>query len=306
MTKLLLWIRQHKSSAAGIVLVVAGCVALVQLSRKVHHLAPRRPAAAVAAAAPGGTTSIAPASAATAGTEQGGRSTRLRSEFENATSDVEFIARAIGRPLEGGKFYAMLAWKRCDQLAQHAGVAATHAGSQAFVERAMARVQAMGRRCAGVPATYPDAMALYKVATEQRGGRDALMPENGRGLVAPASRQTANADIDAALRTGDRWAAAEALRDNADFLDVGNSTGDDGVDRQLREWAAETVACELVGSCRGGVEVSLHCVGSGDCVHDDLRDVIVAKVPEAQRIIFDTMLAGLHERMGLVPGRIDR
>ena len=119
------------------------------------------------------------------------------------------------------------------------------------------------------------------------------------------ARDTASVDIDAAIQTADRWAEAEALQNNADFLDVGNSAGDDGVDRQLHEWGAEIVACELIGTCRGGIEVSLHCVATGDCAHDDYRDVVRAKVPDAHRMVFDTMLEGLHLRMGLTPGKID-
>jgi hypothetical protein len=310
MTRLLAWIRGHKASTAGLVLVVAGCFALILLARKVHHLSPRRPSSAGAAAA--AVRGAAPSGAAngltpseSAGTEQSARSARMRSEFENATSYLEFIGQAMSRPQEGGKFYALLAWKRCNDLTQHKGVAATHSGNDAFHEGALALVQDIEKRCTGVLETYPDILTLYKIAMEQRGGRDFLMPENGRGIVTPATRQTANADIDAALKTGDRWAAAEALQNNADFLDVGNSAGDDGVDRQLHEWGAEIVACELVSSCRGGLEVSLHCVGTGDCAHDDYREVILAQVPDTHRVIFDTMLAGLHARMGLTPGRTD-
>jgi hypothetical protein len=229
----------------------------------------------------------------------------MRNQFEAAPSYLEFIGQAMSRPQEGGKFYALLAWKRCNDLTQHQGVAASHAGNDAFFEGALALVQDIEKRCTGVLETYPDVVALYKVAVEQRGGRDFLLPENGRGIVAPTSRQSANADIDAALRSGDRWAAAEALQNNAAFLDLGNSAGDDGVDRQLHEWAAQTVACELVGSCRGGVEVALHCVGTGDCAHDDYRDVVLAKVPDTHRMVFDTMLAGMRARMGLAPGPAD-
>jgi len=310
MTKFLVWIRDHKSSTAGLLLVVAGCIALLMLSRKVHHLNPRRAPAATAATAhaasataTGTTDGLTPSQ--TAGTEQSARTARMRTEFETATSYIEFIGRAIGRPQEGGKFYAMLAWKRCNDLTLHKGVAPTHTGSDAFHDGALALVQDIEKRCTGVLEAYPDIVPLYKIAMEQRGGRDFLMPENGRGIVTPTSRQNANADIDAALHTSDRWAAAEALQNNADFLDVGNSSGDDGVDRQLHEWAAETVACELVGSCRGGVEVSLHCVGTGDCVHDDYRDVIVAKVPESHRMVYDTLLSGMHARVGLTPAQVE-
>ena len=40
MKQLLFWIRDHKLSTAGLVLVILGGVALVNLSRRVHHLKP--------------------------------------------------------------------------------------------------------------------------------------------------------------------------------------------------------------------------------------------------------------------------
>ena len=302
----LYWVRNHKSSAAGLVLVVAGCLALVLLARRVHHLQPRaRPVAAAAAAsvapsAAGGGAGLTPADAQ--GTEQNARTSRMRSEFESAPDYLAFIEQAVGRPQEGGKFYALLAWKRCNDLGGHPGRASLIVGNEAFHDSAAALVDEIGKRCTGVLEKYPAIQALYDLAMQQRGGKDFLMPEGGRGIVSPAGRDTANADIDAALRTGDRWAAAEALANNADFVDVGNSAGDDGLDRQLHEWSAEIVACELVGNCRGGVQASLHCVGTGDCVHDDYRDVVRSEVPDPHRAVLDTMVEGMRQRLGLAPG----
>ena len=297
------WISDHKTSTAGLVLVVAGTCALVSLSRRVHHLQ-LKPAAASspsvrAAAAPASADASAVTASEVAGAEQDTRTARMRGEFENAPDYLAFIQQAMSRPQDGGKFYALLAWRRCSDIDAHKEAADTLPGGDAFHVRALALVQETQRRCTGVLATYADIQALYTVATQQRGGADALMPASGRGIAVPSGRDTANADIDAALRTGDRWAQARALKDNADFLDVGNRTGDDGGDRQLREWGAEIVACELVGDCRGGIEASLHCVASGDCLHDDYRDVVRDKVPDAQRPMFFTVIEGLHQRMGL-------
>jgi hypothetical protein len=310
MREILAWIRDHKASTAGLVLVVAGCLALVMLAKRAHHLRlkPAMTASTVAAAtgaavASGGTAALTPS--AQAGTEQNTRSARMRGEFENAPHYLEFIAQAMSRPAEGGKFYALLAWKRCNDLGRHPGIAPEHVGNDAFHDGALALIDDIDKRCTGVLETYADVQALYQVAMEQRGGRDFLMPANGRGIVAPTGRDTANPDIDAALKTADRWAQAEALENNADFLDVGNSAGDDGVDRQLHEWSAEIVACELVGNCRGGIQVSLHCVGTGDCAHDDYRDVVRAEVPDTHRMVFDTMVEAMRQRMGLAPGKPD-
>jgi hypothetical protein len=308
--EVLQWMRGHKASTAGLVLVVAGCLALASLSKRVHHLKPRAAATlSVATPASGAgdadATPAPSAQAAQAGAGRGARSARMRGEFESAARYVDFIQSAPSRPQEGGKFYALLAWKRCNELARHQGIVVATAGSDAFHDRAVARVQEMEGRCTGVLATWPGIDALYGIVVEQRGGRDALLPAAGRGLVAPAGRATADADLDAALSTGDRWAAAEALQDNAGWLDVGNPSGDEGVDRRLREWGAEIVACELTGTCRGGVEASLHCLGSGDCAHDDYRDVVTARVTDAQRIVFDTVLVALRQRVGLVAGDTD-
>jgi hypothetical protein len=307
--ELLYWIRGHKSSTVGLVLVVAGCIALVSLSRRLHHLHARSPAPASVVAS-----SALPAAARTdanaltpsgqQGTEQNTRTARMRSEFEGASNDLEFIAQAISRPQEGGKFYALLAWKRCNDLNQHKGAAPVNAGNDAFHDGAAALIEDIEKRCTGVLEAYPGVQDLYDVATQQHGGKDFLLPVDGRGIVTPVGRGTANADIDAALETGDRWAAAEALENNADFVDVGNPGGDDGVDLQLHEWSAEVVACELVGSCRGGVQASLHCVATGDCAHDDYRDVVRAQVPDTRKGVFETMVEGMRQRMRLV-GRPD-
>jgi hypothetical protein len=305
----LYWIRGHRASTAGLLLVVLGFVALVSLARRAHHLPLKPSGASSLSAAAGADRASASASgvaaSSQAGTEQSTRSARMRTEFENAPNYLEFIAQAMSRPQEGGKFYALLAWRRCNDLNRHKGAADTHTGNDAFHDGALALIQDIEKRCTGVQEAYADIQALYSVAMDQRGGRDLLMPAGGRGIVVPSGRDTANADIDAAIRTADRWAEAEALQNNVDFLDMGNSAGDDGVDRQLHEWGAEIVACELVSSCRGGIEVSLHCVGTGDCAHDDYRDVVRAEVPDTHKVLFDTMLEGLHLRMGLTPGRID-
>ena len=301
------WINGHKASSAGLLLVVAGSIALVSLARRVHHLQPKPSGAsgfaASAAVAAASTSALAVAASTEAGAEQTARTARMRAEFENASSYLDFIQQAMSRPQEGGKFYALLAWRRCNDLGLHPGTAATHTGDDAFHDGALALIQDIEKRCTGVREAYADIRALYAVAMEQRGGRDFLMPADGRGIVAPSGRDTASADIDAAIRTSDRWAQAEALRNNADVVDLGNPAGDDGADRQLREWGAEIVACELVGACRGGIEASLHCVSTGDCAHDDYRDVIRAEVPDAHKARFDAMLESLHLRRGLAPGR---
>lgn len=302
----LAWVRDHKSSVAGGLIVAAGCYALVHLSHRVHRLAPRASAAASATAAgdapSANAVGVAPTPPVARGNEPGGRSARMRGEFEAAPSYLEFIQQAMSRPQEGGKFYAMLAWKRCNDVARHRGGSPVHVGEDAVYEAAAALVDDLGRRCAGVLEAYPGAQALYDVATGQRGGKDLLLPADGRGMVSPTSRATAGADIDAALRSGDRRAAAEALQANADFIDAGSATGDAATDRQLHALAAEVVACELAGDCRGGPQAALNCVGTGDCTHDDWRDVVRSQVPEAQQGAFDGVVSGMRQRMGLPPG----
>jgi hypothetical protein len=57
------WFKDHKSAAAGLVLVVAGCLALASLSHRVQHL---RPKAVTAGAALAPARSLAPSANAAA------------------------------------------------------------------------------------------------------------------------------------------------------------------------------------------------------------------------------------------------
>ena len=41
-------------------------------------------------------------------------------------------------------------------------------------------------------------------------------------------------------------------------------------------------------------------MGTGDCTHDDDRDVVRSQVPEAQLGVFDGIVDGMRQRMGLV------
>jgi len=98
---LLFWVRSHKSSVAAIVFVVAGCMALTHLARRVHHLQPRIGAGASAVAAvdaasatgSGDGDALTPSKAQ--GTERGTRTARMRGEFDNATSYIDFIQQAM-------------------------------------------------------------------------------------------------------------------------------------------------------------------------------------------------------------------
>lgn len=307
LANLLLWVRDHKSSVAGILIVAAGCAALVHLSRRVHHL-PLRANMAASAATAGDVASAntgaggEPRPLAARSAEQGGgRSAKIRAEFEGAASYADFIQQAMNRPQEGGRFYAMLAWKRCNDVARQRGGSPVHVGEDGVYEAAASLVDDIGKRCTGVLEAWPGVQSLYDAAMASRGGRDLLVPVDGRGIVSPAGRATAGADIDAALRSGDRRAVAEALQGNAGFVDAGRPTGDDSADRQLHELGAEIVGCELVGDCRGGLQSALHCVGTGDCTHDDYRDVVRSQVPDDQKGALEAVVDGMRRRVGVRP-----
>ena len=161
MSEVLSWLRGHKASTAGLLLVVIGCMSLVLLARRAHHLklkpsTPSSVSAKAGAAAPsGGGAGLTPSGQA--GTEQNMRSARMRSEFENATRYLDFIQQAMSRPQEGGKFYALLAWRRCNDLRQHSRRGG-HAHRQRRVPRRRAGAdpghrEALHRRAGGVRPT---------------------------------------------------------------------------------------------------------------------------------------------------------
>ena len=261
------WLRVHKATAAALALVVAASVALGVAAWRAHHL----PVTTIVSS---GDAAFADPSASTAASppppgEGGARSARMRAEFEGATDYLAFIQSAMSRPQEGGKFYALLAWRRCDDGGDDKALTFAHATGEADLAHAPAD---LARRCAAVKTQYPDLQTLYRTVTELRGGRDALLPEGGRGFVFPATRETAQADVDNAIRTGDRYAIAFALKANSRFLDVGTPAADG-----LQVQGGDALACKADGSCKDAIDAARRCVDAGDCTHDDFRDLLPAQ-----------------------------
>ena len=243
MSALIDWIRDNKARAASLGFLLALCVLIGLMAWHARRLRlPARPTAAAVAVPAAPATSPLPAPLA----EPGRRTARMRAEFEGATDYLAFIQVALGRPQEGGKFYALLAWERCDAR----------------------RSDDADKRCAGVKTQYPDLQTLYRVATELRGGRDALLPDNGRGFVSPVTRETAQADVDAAIRSGDRYAIAHAMNANRQFLDL---AGSDGAPR-----AADGAACTAEGGCREAIDKALACATADDCPDEELHRLLGA------------------------------
>ncbi|MEP6504402.1 MAG: hypothetical protein ABJD97_13785 [Betaproteobacteria bacterium] len=265
------WLRGHKATAVALVLVLVASVALAVTAWRAHHLPTTTIVSSgeAALAGPAATTTAPPPSGG-----GGARSARMRAEFEGATDYLAFIQSAMSRPQEGGKFYALLAWRRCDDGGDDKALTFSHATGEADLAAAPAD---LGKRCANVKAQYPDLQMLYRTVTELRGGRDALLPEGGRGFVAPATRETAQADVDGAIRSGDRYAIAFALKANARFLDVGAAPADG-----LQGHAGDVLACKGDGSCKEAVDAAQRCVDAGDCAHEDFRDLLRTPAADAE------------------------
>jgi hypothetical protein len=254
MSAVLEWVGANRARAASLAFLAALVVLLGLLFWRAHKLR-LPPAAAVAVPVPSAPVAVLPANPA-----PGQRTARLRAEFDAAPDYLAFIQGALARPQEGGKFYAMLAWERCD---------AAHGDE-------------IEKRCTGVKMQYPDLQTLYRVATELRGGRDALLPEGGRGFVAPATRETAQADVDAAIRSGDRYAIAHALNANRSFLDLpgaaaAGSAGAPASAVDIVEPAgtadtSEGAACGPAG-CGDAMDAVLRCAAAGTCSREDLARI---------------------------------
>ena len=307
MNELLDWMRRRKASTAALLLVVAGCIALVLLAKRAHHLQPT--AAATTADAPSEPAARRPAPRGSrhraGGYRADARSAKMRGEFENATQ-LPRLHPAGDEPAAGRRQVLRAACLEALQRAvQHKGVAEAHAGNDAFHEGALALIQDIEKRCAGVQETYPDVQSLYAVAMEQRGGKrlpDARQRPRHRRARRRATRPTPTSTPRS--RPATAGPQAEALQNNADFLDVGNSAGDDGArspaprvgrrDRRLRA-GGQLPRRHRRRRCTAWAPATARTTTTATSS--------APRCPTRTSAIFDTVVEALRLRMGLAPAR---
>ncbi|WP_342118236.1 hypothetical protein [Pseudoduganella sp. OTU4001] len=210
---------------------------------------------------------------------------RMQLQFETAPNYAAFIQEAMQRPEEGGRFYATLAYIKCQEIAPFKFPATDHDPQR---EHARKEVLELKQRCAGVAAQFPSEvtfMAGIKRANS-RGAVDPLLPPGG---LAPASSpDAATQHIQQAVRSGSPYLLAAALEINVEhYAESLSPAFADGANRELLFRAAAAASCEITGTCASNIRVLVPCATEGDCDHSDLRALLREDLEPAAQELFD-------------------
>lgn len=244
-----------------------------------------------------------PAGVATTGVN----SAAMRSAFETAPNYAAFIQDALQRPAEGGRFYALLAWNRCEEISGTRPNAGPHPDSDAGNrERARQAFAALTQRCEGVKGQFPDQIAFWKLValTNARGTPDALLIERGPALLA-ASMAHSEEDLKRAYGTGDPYLIASTFEVNADFFSARlDKEFADGQNRSILYASAAAASCEFMQNCQTQLQPMLYCVASDHCAHLDYRDFLREDLEPAQRTLYDRTRNAIlqHLKNRTIPG----
>lgn len=220
----------------------------------------------------------------------------MRKRFETSPNYAAFIQDAMQRPLEGGRFYAILAYHRCDSLT---GIEAKHFSMHAQSakrDRSITVVRDLMQRCEGVKDHFPDLRAVIPrlKLDNARGVPDVLLIE--RGLLTQTEEKEAFHDLGRALATGDPYLIAVTLELNIDHFAALKGKGyDQAVHGSPLYIATAGAVCEITNTCENNLQLHMMCAAGGHCEHTDFRDHLRQGMTADQVRWLDTMRVELRK-----------
>lgn len=223
----------------------------------------------------------------------------MRKRFETAPDYGAFIHDAMQRPLEGGRFYAFLAYTRCQEIvAFEPKHFLQHEQSQQR-DKAIGFIKDLMERCQGVKDHLPDAHVFYRrlIIANAKGIPDALLIE--RGAIKSTIKAEAVNDIQRALASGDSNLVAATLELNSSHfaeLHIHGYKADQH--RGMVNLAAAAAACEIANSCVGHLWLRIMCAAGQECRHTDLRDFLRDGLIGDELRAFDAIKLALLKRAG--------
>lgn len=212
----------------------------------------------------------------------------MRTRFETAPNYAAFIQDAIQRPLEGGRFYAFIAYNRCQEIAAIEPKHFLQNEQSPRRDKAIGHVKNLMERCQGVKDHFPDAGAFSRRLSiaNAKGIPDALLP--GRGAYNPATQAEAVNDIQRAVLSGDQILIAATIELNANHLAALFMPGYKPDQHQgMVNLAAAAAACEIANSCEGHLWIQIMCATGEECRHTDLRDFLRDGFSADEALAFD-------------------
>jgi hypothetical protein len=196
-------------------------------------------------------------------------SMKLQVEFEESQNYAAFIAEALKRPSEYGRFYAYMAFTRCIETVSLVNQLPLEAATSTPPEqkKAVAAIRSVATRCSGVAAQYPDAVAFSRAVLDNRGGSDPTFSIYNRlAGASKASGEAVQADLNRALLGGDKFDVSLAIEVGKDFFAQKiTSTYDTKPHEDIIDDAFAAASCEISGTCNTSLWILGPCAISGQC-----------------------------------------
>lgn len=222
-------------------------------------------------------------------------SVSMRNRFEQAPNYAAFIQDAMQRPDEGGRFYALIAWHRCADVATaRVDTSAPLVGSVELRAKAGRIVDELQQRCNGVKAQFPDELSFMRALkmANARGQPDVLLIE--RGALTGTAPESADRDLARAIGSGDPYLLAATLEINVhNFASKIDPRYAHGNNLSVLNLASAAAACDIVGDCIEHRQVMMACHAAGQCAHADLRDYLRDGLDADAANLFDKTKAAL-------------
>lgn len=199
----------------------------------------------------------------------------MRARFETAPNYAAFIHDAMQRPLEGGRFYAFIAYNRCQEIVALEPKHFLQNAQSPRRDKAIGFIKDLMERCQGVRDHFPDAGVFFRrlIIANAKGIPDTLL--NERGAFKPTTKTEAVNDIHRAVATGDPILIAATIEINSDHLAHLFMPGyKPNQHQRMVHLAAAAAACEITKSCEGHLWIQIMCATGEECRHTDLGDFL--------------------------------
>lgn len=224
----------------------------------------------------------------------------MRIKFESTPNYAAFIHDGMQRPSEGGRFYAWLAYNRCEELSTVNLTGPAHEKAKADLrDRSIKKLASLKAACNGVKSQFPDQLTFLRAlkSSNARGVADVLLVEDS--TLAIPRKQTSSKDLARAKMSGDPYAIAVALDMNIEFIaEEIDPAFAQGRNRTTLFMASSAAACEIVGNCVDNLRVLITCVSGGKCENEDLRDSLRQDLSPELRPLYDKTRIALLKSVG--------
>jgi hypothetical protein len=227
------------------------------------------------------------------GKNTSGPTVSLHNAFNTAQNYAAFIADALNRPAEGGRFYAYVAFNKCQEVMAFpkAGIKQENKNLPVKQQAAVDAIFSLQERCADVAKQFPDPLAFYKSVLDSRGEKDPTFSLYNR--LTDSSKVTEDIhkkDLNRAIAGGDSYDIVTALElgKNTFTKDLANKYGQN-LSENIIDSAFAAVGCEFSQTCTTNLWVLGPCATLGKCEVMNRSEQLRSNFSGKQLELFDSV-----------------